>query len=127
MKRRKRWPARNTDELVRYVARQLPELTYRQVLAAVNVTMQAVRDSLGEQAEAGVQNPSVTVQQVGVFELRLYKKVVRKHLDGQLHETPPRWHMMFRPSRRWSEVIATWRTSPEVEPSQTDPEVDDRD
>lgn len=129
MSERKRWPVTQTDELVRHVARQLPELTRRQVLAVLNTTMVAVRESLMAQARQGVPDPVVKVRSAGSFELRWYKSVRRHHLDGTLRTVPPRWKLFFRPSRAWlaatAEASQATRTTlqgpPEENPSKEMP------
>lgn len=108
--RRKRWPARSTDDLVRYVAKQFPELTRRQVGGVINATMVAIRDSLGQQADEGVTNPTVKIRHAGVFELRLYKATRRPHLNGTVRLIPPRWKVVFRPSDLWNSLMRKWKT-----------------
>lgn len=119
---RKRWPVRNTDELARHVAKQLPELTRRQVLAVLNTAMHTIRDSLGAQAAAGVEHPSVKIRRVGVFTLKQYKATLRPHLNGTVRVVPARWRVTFRPSDLWNAVMQTWptRTSAEGGPGQGD-------
>lgn len=107
---RKRWPARNTDELARYVARQFPELTRRQVLAVINATMHAVRESLGDQVAEGVERPAVKIRHAGVFELRQYKPTRRPHLNGTVRMIPARWRVAFRPADLWNVVMKRWPT-----------------
>lgn len=111
MSSRKRWPIRNTDDLARHVARQLPELTRRQVLAVLNTALQSIRDSLGEQARQGVEKPSVKIRHVGVFQLRLYQPTRRPHLNGTVRVIPARWRVAFRPADRWNEVMGEWPTT----------------
>lgn len=120
-KRPRTWPARNTDALAEHTARQLPEINRRQAMAVINVAMQSVRQSLCEQVAAGVENPSVKIRHVGVFELRLYRPTRRPRLDGVIQEIPPRWRMVFRPCALWQDYISgleTTRQTPEGEPGQ---------
>lgn len=103
---RSRWPVTYTDELVRHVARQLPELNRRQVMAVLNTTMVAIRESLVEQARQGAESPSVTIRSAGAFELRWYKSVRRHHLNGTMRTVPPRWKVVFRPAKGWLDAAA---------------------
>lgn len=111
----KRWPVRNTDGLARHVARQLPEMTRRDVLAVLNTAMHAIRDALGEQVRQGVKSPSVKIRHVGVFELRLYQPTRRPHLNGTVRVIPARWRVAFRPADRWNEEMASWPTRTTVQ------------
>lgn len=121
MTTRKRWPIRNTDDLARHVARQLPEMNRRDVLAVLNTALHAIRDSLGEQVRQGVPSPSVKIRHVGVFELRLYQPTRRPHLNGTVRVIPARWRVAFRPADRWNEVMAGWptRTTGQEDPQGT--------
>lgn len=125
MASRRTWPVRNTDQLARHVAQQLPEMNRRDVMAVLNTAMQAIRDSLGEQVRQGVRFPSVKIRHVGVFEMRLYQPTRRPHLNGTVRVIPARWRVAFRPADRWNEVMASWptRTTPQEDtqgtPSET--------
>lgn len=121
-RRSRLWPARNTDDLAQHVARQIPELTRRQAMTAMNVAMQGVRKSLCDQAEAGAETPYVKIRHVGVFELRRYKPTRRPRLDGVIQEIPSRWRMVFRPCALWQDYIQALdetRQSLEEEPGQS--------
>lgn len=110
MSPRKSWPVRNTDELARHVAKSLPEVTRRQVMAVLYTALHSIRDSLGTQAAAGVKNPSVKIRHVGVFSLKEYKPTRRPHLNGTIRVVPARWRVTFRPSDLWQGVMQTWPT-----------------
>jgi nucleoid DNA-binding protein len=102
----RRWPATNTDRIVRHVARQFPELSRRQVSAAVNATFLAIRDSLVAQVREGAQNPHVRLYNLGSFEMRLYKPVRRPGLSGEDRVIPARWKVVFRPGQNWRSAVA---------------------
>lgn len=127
----KRWPATNTDALVRHVARQFPEVTRRQVAGVLNLAFQAIADSLGAQAESGDPRPSVKVRNFGSFELRWHKASKKHHINGTMRVVPPRWKTAFRPSQiveakvgRASEVTRTKRKEGAKETAPTDPCLD---
>jgi nucleoid DNA-binding protein len=106
----KRWPASNTDRIVRHVARQFPEIPRRHIAAVLNAGFMAIRDSLADQVRQGERSPRVRLHNVGSFEVRLYKAVRRHDVLRGPRVVPPRWKLVFRPSQRWADVLASLPT-----------------
>ena len=92
---RKRWPVTNTDELARHVARQLPELTHRQVAAVLQVATTTILESLEAQSEMGYDTPSVALRRFGTFQLRWYPAMRRRLLGGVMADMPGHWRLTF--------------------------------
>jgi nucleoid DNA-binding protein len=123
---RKRWPVTNTDELVRHVARQFPELTRRQVAGVLNLTFHAMLQSLGDQVAEGFSEPTVKIRNFGTLFLRWYKPTRRPHINGTMRIVPPRWRIGFRPATQWGPRVKAWsvltRNTSEEQPTEPQPE-----
>ena len=123
---RKRWPATNTDELVRHVARQFPDLTRRQVAGVLNLAMHSILQSLGDQVAAGFDDPAVKIRNFGTLYLRWYKPTRRPHLNGSVRVIPPRWKFGFRAAAQWGPRLDQWsaltRNTSEEQPTEPQPE-----
>lgn len=123
---RKRWPVTNTDELTRYIARQLPELKRRQVIAVLQLATSAILNSLKTQAEDGEQRPSVTLRRFGTFELRRVKASRRRLLGGEARDVAAHWRLVVMVPRPRRDQIKRWpaplTTTAEGDPGATPPE-----
>lgn len=91
---RKRWPARNMDEMVRHVSRQYPEVDRRQVRAILQTFLVSVRESCLDQWTEGDPRPGVSFRSFGRFELA-FRKERPNQFGGRL--VPAKWTMVLRP------------------------------
>lgn len=111
---RKRWPVTNTDELARHIARQLPELTHRQVVAVLQVATTTIFESLETQAAMGYERPSVALRRFGAFQLRWYPSVRRRLLGGMTATIPGHWRVTFLLPKPRRLVMREWRRGSRV-------------